>query len=167
MSEGEQIKIPEYQFLSPEWVYEVTRVVQAAQVKDKDFGELASGFSLTLAYQITDVPLGLSEQYGGSQLIILVNLNKGKVRKLTIGTELPEENADFTITSSYDVAKRIFLGELNAATSFISRELKIEPMSRVYRDPRFTAKSIVTGNLILKLARQVPTVFADNELKLF
>ncbi len=161
MFELERVATKGYPFLSPKWVHEVTRVVQAAQLKDKQFGELCADFSLTLAYQITDVPLGQSEQIGSPRLFISVKLDKGKVRGLTINTELPDDNADFTITSSYEVAKKIFLGELNAATAFIHRVLKVEPMSRVYRDPRFTAKAIVTANLLLKFARQVPTVFID------
>ncbi len=149
-------------FLAPEWVYEVTRVLQSAQLRDKQFGELASGFSLILAYQITDIPPQLKERYNGEPLVILVQLDKGKVRHLAIGTEPPQE-FDFLLISTYEVAKKIFVGELNAATAFVNRQFKIEPLSRVYSNPRFTAKSIVTGNLLLKFARQVPTIFPDGE----
>jgi len=81
------------------------------------------------------------------------------VRKIQIGTQLPVENTDFTVTSSYGVAKQIFEGELNAATSFINRQLTVEPLRTVYQKPNFAAKAIVTGNSLLKIARQVPTVF--------
>jgi hypothetical protein len=40
-------------FLSPEWVYEVTRVVQYARRTDEDFGRMASDFSfLKIARQV-------------------------------------------------------------------------------------------------------------------
>lgn len=150
-----------YVFLSPEWIYEVTRVVQAARRTDENFRKLASRFSLSLTYLVTDIPQGLQERYGGSQSVVFVQLEKGTVRKLWIGTEPPMETVDFTVTTNYDVAKQIFLGELNPATSFINRQLKVEPLAKVYKRPRFTAKSIVTGNAILKIARQVPTLFLD------
>lgn len=150
-----------YVFLSPEWVHEVTRVVQAARRMDENFRKLASRFSLSLTYLVTDIPQGLRECYGGSQSVVFVQLERGTVRKLWIGTELPAEKPDFTVATNYDVAKQIFLGQLNPATSFINRQLKVEPLSRVYQRPRFAAKSIVTGNAILKIARQVPTLFAD------
>lgn len=146
-------------FLSPGWVHHVARVVQAARARDKEFGKLASGFSLNLAYLITDVAEKTRKEYGGDRLVIFVGLDKGRIRKLDVSTELPQEKIDFTVTSNYEVAKRIFAGEVNVATSFINKEIKVEPMSRVYRNPRFTAKSIVAGNLMLKIARQVPTVF--------
>ncbi|MBI2304680.1 MAG: hypothetical protein HYU86_08055 [Chloroflexi bacterium] len=152
MSEG-------YQFLSPEWVREVTKVVQGARSTDKDFGKLAQGFSLTLVYLITELPKALGELHNGQQLVVLVQLDKGMVKKLWLGPELPSDKYDFMISSWYSVAKRIFLGKINPATAFIDRKIVVEPLKRVYQRPRFTAKAIVTGNAMLKIARQVPTVF--------
>jgi len=149
-----------YLFLSPEWVHEVTRVVQAARRTDEDFRKLAADFSLSLAYLITDIPRELQERYGGSQAVIFIQLDKGTVRKLRIGAELPQEKVDFTLISDYSVAKQIFQGELNPATSFINRQFRVEPLSKVYQRPKFAAKSVVAGNAILKIARRVPTVFS-------
>jgi putative sterol carrier protein len=84
------------------------------------------------------------------------------VRKLWIGTSLPKEKIDFTVSSSYKIAKQIFLGELNPATAFINGQFKVEPLSKVYLRPRFSAKSVVTGNFMLKIARQVPTRFVPD-----
>jgi len=79
-----------------------------------------------------------------------------------VGVELPaERDVDFTIKSSYGVAKRIFLGELKPATAFIRRKVKVEPFMRLYRDPAFTAKSIVAMNALLKIIKDVPTVFPE------
>jgi putative sterol carrier protein len=151
-----------YVFLSPEWVYEVTRVVQYARRTDEDFGRMASDFSLSLAYVIDGIPEELRPYYDGSgQVAIFVQLDHGSVRKIRVGTQPPGEDVDFTVASNYRVAKQIFEGELNAATSFISRQLKVDPIQKAYREPRFAARSIVTGNLLLKIARQVPTAFVD------
>ena len=146
-------------FLAPEWVREVARVVQGARKTDAEFKKLATGFSLRLLYLITDIPQELREVYSDSQVVVSVQLDRGTVRKLRIGAEPSEEKSDFTVTSDYGVARKIFTGEMNAATSFINRQFKVEPLRRLYRNPRFAAKSIVTGNAILKIARQVPTTF--------
>lgn len=152
-----------YLFLSQEWVHEVARVVQSARSSDANFKKLTQGFSLSLLYLITDLPQRLRELHNGTQLAILVQVDKGTVRKLVVGIDIPDDKVDFTITSKYDLAKRIFAGEVNAATAFIDREIKVDPMRRVYQRPRFTARAITTGNLLLKIARRVPTLYpSDN-----
>jgi len=78
---------------------------------------------------------------------------------LKIVKNVPREKHDFMVSSSYSLAKQIFLGEANPATAFIDRQFKVEPMRRVYQRPRFTAKAIVTGNVMLKVARRVTTIF--------
>jgi len=148
-----------YLFLSPEWVHEATRVIQAARSADKDFGKLAQSFSLTLIYVVTGLPQSLREIHGGPQLVVLVQLDKGTVRRLLLGTDVPGVKHDFLVSSSYSLAKQIFCGEGNPATAFIDRQFKVEPMRRVYQRPRFTAKGIVTGNAMLKVARRVATIF--------
>lgn len=149
-------------FLSPEWVHEITKVVQGNIAKDANLRKMTSGYSLNLAYVFKELPLKLVESYSnGQQLVLFVQLDEGRVKKLWIRTELPEEKVDFTISSDYSVVDQIFQGKLNPATAFINRQLKVEPMSRVYRRPKFTAKSIVIANQLLKIALQVPTRFPD------
>jgi len=148
-----------YLFLSPEWVHEVARTIQGARSADKDLGKLAQDFSLTLVYVVTELPQSLRELHGGHQMVVLVQLDKGTVRRLWLGTEVPEEKHDFLVSSSYSLARQIYLGEANPATAFIDRQFKVEPLSRVYRSPRFTARAIVTGNAMLKIGRRVATVF--------
>lgn len=151
-------------FLSPEWVHEVTKVVQGNIAKDENLRKLASGYSLNLAYVFTELPFKLGELYSNEhQLVLFVQLDGGRVKKLCIRTELPEEKVDFTISSDYSVVNQIFQGKLNPATAFINRQLKVEPLSRVYRRPKFTAKSIVIANQLLKIAMRVPTRFAEHE----
>lgn len=160
-SQGQELPASEsgYVFLSPEWVWEVTRTVQAARKSNEDFGKLTSDFSLSLAYKVTDIPQTVGNGQGSNQVVVFLRLDKGTVRKLRIEAELPKEKVDFTVASNYSVVKQIFQGELNPATSFINGQLKVEPLNKVYQRPRFAAKSIVTGNAILRIARQVPTLF--------
>ncbi|MBI4295389.1 MAG: hypothetical protein HY669_04400 [Chloroflexi bacterium] len=150
-------------FLSPEWVHEVTRVVQSARGSDANFRKLTQGFSLSLLYVITELPQSLRELHNGAQLAILVQLDKGTVRKILLGTGTPEDKVNFTVSSSYSLAKRIFIGEMNPAVAFIDRQLKVDPLREVYRRPRFTARAITAGNALLKVARHVLTVFPQDD----
>jgi len=151
--------VMEYLFLSPEWVHEVVRVIQAARSGDQRFSEMTHDFNLNLVYQITGLPHRLNETHGGAQLVISIQLNKGIVKKLQLGTEMPEGKRDFTVTTNYMAAQQMFLGEANPATAFIDRQIKVEPLRRVYQRPKFTARAIVTANALLKIARSVPTVY--------
>lgn len=149
-----------YVFLSPEWVHEVTRSVQSARRNNEDFKRVASQFSLSLSYLISDIPEELQQYYPErDRIAIFVQLEEGTVRRLHIGPQ-PCEQADFTVASDYGLAKQIFQGDSNAVTCFMNGELSVEPLRRVYERPAFAAKSIVAGNLLLKIARQVPTSFA-------
>jgi putative sterol carrier protein len=150
-------------FLSQEWIREVTKAVQAARVSDEEFRRMTSNFTLNLLYKISGLPAGLRQLYSGKDgICFFIKLEKGGVRKLQIGTEVPNEKIDFTVSSNYDVAKRIFTGELNLATAFFNHQFKVEPQSRLYRNPRFAARAIVVGNRIFKIARQVPTHFLSD-----
>ncbi|MCL7387661.1 MAG: SCP2 sterol-binding domain-containing protein [Thaumarchaeota archaeon] len=152
-------------FLSQEWIHEVTKVVQAARIGDEEFKRMTSNFSLNLLYKISGLPAGLRQLYlGKDEICFFIKLEKGSVKKLQIGTNVPNEKIDFTVSSNYDVAKRIFTGELNLATAFFNQQFKVEPQSRLYRNPRFAARAIVVGNRIFKIARQVPTHFLSDEI---
>lgn len=147
-------------FLYQDWIHEVTRVVQGARAKDEELRKYTSDYSLSLAYVITELPKKLTYVYS-EKLVLFVKLDKGVVQKLEIGTEIQEENIDFTVFSSYDTVKKIFTEKLNPASAFIKKQLKVEPLGKIYKMPRFTARSIITGNMILKYARTVPTKFVD------
>ncbi len=149
-----------YVFLTPDWIREVLRLVQCARRRNESFRRLASDFTLNLAYVIQGLPKDLRPYYQGcEQAVIFVQLEKGTVRRFQIGAHPPAEKVDFTVFSDYAVAKRIFQGELTPGSSFINRQLRVEPLHRVYRSPKFAARSIVAGNLILKFARRARTVF--------
>jgi hypothetical protein len=149
-----------YVFLSPEWVDEVTRVVQFARKNNQYFRNLAAGFSLSLAYLVHGIPRELGDRYrGGSQAAIFVQLDKGTVRRIQVGRDLPEEKVDILVASNYRVARKILQGKSSPSISFANRQLKVQRVARVFQRPAFTARSIVAANMIVKMARKVPTVF--------
>jgi putative sterol carrier protein len=149
-------------FLSKDWVHKIVQAIEKAKAEDKDFRSLTYDFSLSIAYIITELPESLSRRYGRDEIAIFIELEEGFLRKLIVDAEIPaDRSVDFTIKSSYDVAKKIFLGELKPATAFIKRKVKVKPFMKLYRDPAFTAKSIITINAILKIIKEVPTVFPE------
>jgi putative sterol carrier protein len=148
-----------FMFLSPQWIREAVKVVQGARSKDEEFRKLTSSYSLNLAYVITNIPPKLKELYSSEQIILFIQLDKGVVKDFEILAKPPTEKIDFTITSTYSTVKQIFLGQLSATAAFMNRQLKVEPFSTVYRRPRFTAKSIIVGNMILKFCSQIPTEY--------
>ncbi len=150
----------EWLFLSPEWVHEVTRLVQSARTRDEDFARLAADFSLTLLYELDGLPEPLRRRYRGSDRVIIgLQLHQGVVRKIHVGPDCPWAEADFTVAGDYKVAWRLFTGDLNPATAFANRLVRIEPLGRIYQRPRFTAKSIILAGKILQICRQIPTAF--------
>jgi len=58
----------------------------------------------------------------------------------------------------------ILLGETNPATSFVNHQIQVDPLREVYRRPRFTARSIVMGNQMLRFIRQIPTKFVEEQV---
>jgi len=149
-------------FLSKNWVHNVVKAIERAKAEDEGFRSLTYGFSLSLAYVITELPETLKDRYGGDEAVIFIELEDGFLRKLIVDKEVPtDKKADFTVRSSYEVAKKIFLGELKPATAFVKRKVKVRPFMKLYQDPAFTAKSIIAINAMLKIIKDVPTIFPE------
>jgi hypothetical protein len=70
---------------------------------------------------------------------------------------------DFRVKSEYSVARRIFEGELTRTAAFIGGLVRIEPMDRVYRNPKFTPQTIVVATVMLQHARKVPTTYGAEQ----
>ncbi|MEK7405553.1 MAG: hypothetical protein AAB225_10635 [Acidobacteriota bacterium] len=147
-------------FLSPTWIHTVAEAVRTARQTDSYFRQLTSGFTQRVAYLINDIPRELSEHYGGGNCVVIqVQLDKGVLRGIRIGAESPNGKVDLTVTCDYQVARQLFQGELGPASAFLNRRFQIEPFRALYRKPQLAAKSIVAGNVVLRIARRVPTVF--------
>lgn len=147
-------------FLSPEWIHQVAKAVEAAKRSDQYFMNLVTDFSLTVLYLVPGLPRSLRRCYGGSdEAQIFVQLHKGTARRIELGGPPAGERVDVRVTVDYDIARRLFLGELSPAASIINRLIKAEPASGFRRWPVVAARSLVTANRILKTARTVPTVF--------
>lgn len=149
-----------YTFLSQEWVRKLVAAIEQAKSTDENLRSLASEFSLSVVYVVKDLPDELKKHYNSDEVMIYVELDRGVTKQFTIGTEIPAgKNPDFTVESTYDIAKKIFKGELTVASAFVRRQVKVKPLLKMYADPAFTAKSLMTFNVLLKVMGAVPTVF--------
>jgi hypothetical protein len=146
-------------FLSPEWIHQVAQEVEAAKRTDPYFLNLVTNFSLTVLYSISGIPRSLRRCYGGDEAQIFVKLHKGTARRIEVGGPPAGERIDVRVTVDYDIARRLFLGELSPAASIINRLIKAEPSSGFRRWPLVAARGLVTANRVLRAARTVPTAF--------
>ncbi len=153
----------EYLFLSKEWIYALTRAIEEAKREDAEFGELTKGFTLTVKYVITGLPKELREMYGSDKVVVYIKLVEGVLKRLSIGPQAEETEADFTVESRYEVAKALFSGRLNLGSAFVGRKIEVSPLRKLYLNPKFAAKSVVTANAILKIAAKMPTRFPDSD----
>lgn len=157
---GAGVKLQDYVFLSPEWVHEVARVVDTARANDQYFGNLVADLNLNLLYKIRKLPERLRKHYGGSsEAIIFAAVKKGVAQRIVIGTEAPSEPVHVVVTLDYKVAKQLYLGESSPAASVISQRVLAKPVNGFPHWPRVAAKSLVTVNRVLRIARKVPTQF--------
>jgi putative sterol carrier protein len=149
-------------FLSEEWVRHVVATIERAKSTNESIKALASEFSLSVAYIINGLPKPLKELYNSDSVAIYIELNHGVIKRFVVGAEAPKESSpDFTVESDYIIAKKIFLGEINPASAFIKRYIKVKPLMKLYMDPSFTAKSITIANMLRKAIETVPTVFPE------
>jgi len=158
---GAETGLRDYVFLSPEWVREVARVVDTARASDRYFGMLVADLNLNLLYKIRKLPTRLRKHYGGaSEALIFTVVEKGVARRIVIGTEAPSAPVDVLVTLDYKVAKQLYLGESSPAASVFNQRVQAKPLNGFRNWPRVAAKSLVTVNRVLRLARKVPTEFA-------
>ncbi|NIN51921.1 MAG: hypothetical protein GTO23_01960 [Nitrososphaeria archaeon] len=136
--------------------------IERAKAADEKISQMASEFSLSVAYLVKNLPQELREQYRNKEVIAYIELDHGALKSFTIGTEVPKgKKPDFTVESEYEVAKQNFLGELNPISTFIKRRIKVEPARKLYLNPSFSAKSLTTIIALLQVMRDVPTRFHE------
>ncbi|MEM2910288.1 MAG: hypothetical protein QXO01_04405 [Nitrososphaerota archaeon] len=146
-------------FLSEGWVRKAVIAIEKAKSTDPEIMSLASGFSLSVAYVIKDLPDMLKETFDKS-LTIYVELDKGMTKRFAVTKDIPDDvNPDYTVESTYDVARKIFSGELSPGTAFVSRLVKVKPLAKIYSNPTFTAKSLILFAALLRVIREVPTLW--------
>ncbi len=156
------VQLDEYVFLSPEWIREVTRVVQSVREADPYFRNRLTDYSLNVVYVIRNFPGVLRNWYGGGgQGVIFVRLDQGIVHRIEIGRAPPTDEVDLIVTIEYGVAKQLLLGESGLAATLMNGQVKAEPANGFRRWPTLAAKSLVTASRMLKIARTVPSVFQD------
>ena len=156
------MKVERCDFLSEEWVRKVVAAIEHAKLEDEKIRKLASGFSLRVIYIVENLPETLRKKYGKDKVKIYVELDKGKTKRFMVGREVPRDGSpDFTVISDYEIAKKIFKEELTVASAFIKRYIRVKPLMHLYTNPSFTAKSLTTFNVLLRVMEKVPTRFQE------
>ena len=150
----------DFLFLSPEWISAVSEAVESAKTADIYFRSLVSDLTLGVVYIIRKIPSALRPHYGGSQrAVISVRLRSGVLERIEIGSPPPDNGVHLTVTTDYDVAKGLFLGEMSPALTLMSRRVQAKPAPEFRQWPKLAAKSLITASKILRTARKIPTVF--------
>lgn len=150
--------VPENLFLSREWFREVAEAVESARRQDPHLRRLTETFSLSFAWRVRGLPAGLRDHFGGrDEAVIFVRISKGVLRRLEVAEPDSEEKVQVVLTSRYDEAKRLFTGSTTPACSFLRRRLRVEASPGFSQWPRYVPRSVLLANMILKLARQVPS----------
>jgi len=149
-------------FLSEEWVRRMGTAIEKAKATDPEVKSLASEFSLSVAYVISNLPKRLQQIYDCDRVAIYVELEEGVLKRFTAAKDIPNgKDPNFTVESGYGTAKSIFLGEMNLASAFVRRAFKVKPFTRIYANPSFSAKSLTTFNVLLKVMHKVETEFPE------
>ncbi len=159
-STGATNEVVECLFLSPVWIDQVARAVESVRERDQYVQNLLANYSLGVTYIIRGIPAELRHWYGGGgEAVIFVRLNKGAVRRIAVGGKPHKAKVDVIATMDYATAKKLFVGQMRPAATLLSGRIRAEPRNNFRHWPKLAAKSIVTVNQILKIARTVPTVF--------
>lgn len=95
-----------YKFLTDEWAEAITEALRANEA-------FKSSANMSLQFVVTDAPEGETKFYMDAT-------GDDPVQKMG---EL--ENADVTITSSYETAAKIFSGDLNTQMAFMTGKIKV------------------------------------------
>ncbi len=149
-------------FLTPEWVEEVRRAVEAVKTSDPYFRMMLNDFTMNVKYVIHDLPAKLRPLYGtGREAAVFVRLHQGTVQGVQFGRKPAGEDTHLVVTIDYETAKRLFRGESSPARAVISQDLKAEPVNGFRHWHRVAAKSIITASRVLRTARKVPTSFEE------
>jgi len=147
-------------FLSKEWMDKIVSAIEDARAIDPELMAKTSEFSLSVAYVVENLPEKLKDLYKSDKVVIYVEMEKGNLKQFNVGTEMPNEKfTDFFVTTKYEIARKNFQGELNLLSTFIKRLVKVSPWRKISMNPMFTIKSLATMIALMKVMREVPTIY--------
>jgi|GEM_PF-922109 len=159
-SEGGISASGKHEFLSPDWIHEVVEAVEEVKRSDPYFGGLVADFSFRVAYVVEEPPAALRQWYGdGGDLVISVDLKQGVVNRLEFGDKIPKKGVSLVVTTTYRVAKKLYLGEMSPASSMLGGRVRVKPSSGFRAWAKLAPKSLVTASRVIRIGRGVETAF--------
>jgi len=145
-------------FLSREWITSAVLEIEKAKANNEELRKRLSGVNFRLAFKIIDIPPKLRELHGSDQIIVYLKIDNGDLTDFLLTNKAPK-NVDFTITAKYAIAKEIFEGKVDPLTAFTNFMVRVRPFRRLFSNPLSSAKLLSIANDLLKLVKNVPTIF--------
>jgi len=158
--ETSNFAVKNFVFLSREWVTSAVLEIEKAKANNEELRKRLSGVNFRLAFKVTDIPPKLRELYGSDQIIAYFKIDNGDLKDFLLTNKAPKD-VDFTITAEYAVAKEIFEGKVDPLTAFTNFMVRVRPFRRLFSNPLSSAKLLSIANDLLKLVKNVPTIFYD------
>jgi len=158
MEETSNFALKNFIFLSREWITSAVLEIEKAKANNEELRKRLSGVNFKLAFKIIDIPPKLKELYGSDQIVAYFKIDNGDLKDFLLTSKAPKD-VDFTITAGYAVAKEIFEGKVDPLTAFTNYMVRVRPFRRLFSNPLSSAKLLSIANDLLKLVKNVPTIF--------
>jgi putative sterol carrier protein len=146
-------------FLSREWITSAVLEIERAKANNEELRKRLSGVNFRLAFRVIDIPPKLRELYGSDQVVAYFKIDNGDLKDFFLTNKAPKD-IDFTITAEYTVAKEILEGKVDPLTAFTNFMVRVRPFRRLFSNPLSSAKLLSIANDLLKLVKNVPTIFS-------
>lgn len=160
MKESPNRAIKNYMFLSKEWIVRAVSEIEKAKATNKELRTRVSDINFRIAYKIIRIPRRVAELYGSNQVVVYFKLDHGFLKDFLVMTETPKD-VDLTVAAEYAIIEKIFKGELDPLTAFTNFMIKVEPFRKLFLNPLSSAKLLSIANDLLRLIKNVPTVFPE------
>jgi putative sterol carrier protein len=159
MKETSNSAVENFIFLSREWITNAVLEIEKAKNKNEELRKRLSGVNFKLAFRIINIPPKLKELYGSDQIVAYFKIDDGDLKDFSLTNKAPKD-VDFTITAEYTVAKELFEGKVDPLTAFTNFMVRVRPFRRLFSNPLSSAKLLSIANDLLKLVKNVPTIFS-------
>jgi len=159
MKENSNSAVENFIFLSREWITNAVLEIEKAKNKNEELRKRLSGVNFKLVFRIINIPPKLKELYGSDQIVAYFKIDDGDLKDFSLTNKAPK-GVDFTITADYTVAKELFEGKVDPLTAFTNFMVRVRPFRRLFSNPLSSAKLLSIANDLLKLVKNVPTIFS-------
>jgi putative sterol carrier protein len=109
-----------YVFASREWLEAFIHTLNS----DGDYNKAAKNWEDPITLVVTNLPPPVQEFFKSDRVVVWLDLWHGQCRSFEFLQTPDQRPAGITLTASYDVMKRIALGQLSPTTAMMTGQLK-------------------------------------------